>query len=37
MGTSKKVQIISVAAAVTFVVIAMIAGYLKIGLPPVVN
>ena len=36
MRTSKKAQIISVAAAVTFVVIAMIAGYVKIGLPPVV-
>lgn len=36
METSKKVQIISLIAAVIFVVIAALMGYLKIGLPPVV-
>lgn len=37
MGTpNKALKIISVAAAVTFVVVAMIAGYSNIGLPPVV-
>lgn len=34
--TSKKVQIISLVAAVIFVVVAALMGYLKIGLPPVV-
>jgi hypothetical protein len=36
METGKRVQFISVAVAVIFVVVAMIAGYLNIGLPPVV-
>lgn len=36
MQTSKQVQIISVAIAVMFVVVAMVAGYKNIGLPPVV-
>ncbi len=36
METSKKVQIISLIAAVIFVVVAALMGYLKIGLPPVV-
>ncbi|MEJ7693022.1 hypothetical protein [Daejeonella sp.] len=36
MQTSKRTQVISVAAAMAFCIIAPIIGYIKIGLPPVV-
>ena len=36
METSKRVQIFSVIAAVLFVIVAMTAGYRRIGVPPVV-
>ncbi len=36
METSKRVQIFSVIAAVLFVMVAMTAGYRRIGVPPVV-
>src|SRR6266478_9259753 len=36
METSKRVQVLSVIAAVLFVVVAMTAGYRRIGVPPVV-
>src|SRR5213596_3512961 len=36
METSKRVQIFSVIAAVLFVMVAMAAGYRRIGLPPVI-
>lgn len=36
MPTQKNTQILSVAAAVVFVAVSMIAGYVNIGLPPVV-
>src|SRR6266702_719350 len=36
METSKRVQIFSVIAAVRFVMVAMTAGYRRIGVPPVV-
>ena len=36
METPKRVQVLSVLAAVLFAAVAMTAGYRRIGLPPVV-
>ena len=36
MGSTKRARVLSVATAVTFVIASMIAGYVNIGLPPVV-
>jgi len=36
METSKRVRVLSVVAAILFVTLAMVAGYRRIGLPPVV-